>query len=278
MNCQNARETFPELLDPRTPASAHLEARAHLANCPACQRDFATLAQTLTALDTMPVPQPSPRLRQQFYALLEEEKHSAASARAAVEREQRRRSVLRWIFAPLGGAALLAVGFTFGLRFTPSTPVQTVTVADAETKQELHDLRTKIEHLETMNQLVAASFQGNQRPANDRLRGVLTSAAQENPNDRVINELISSLALDSSANVRMAALDALYPYANRDAVRATVLASLPRETNPMVQVMMIDFLAAARDFEAKPALERMSVNTLADQNVREAAKRALAQL
>jgi hypothetical protein len=278
MNCQDARATFPELLDPRTPAPAHLEARAHLANCPACQRDFATLAQTLTALDTVPDPQPSPRLRQQFYALLEEEKHSAASARAAVEREQRRRSVLRWIFAPLGGAALLAVGFTFGLRFTPSPPVQTVTVADAETKQELHDLRTKIEHLETMNQLVAASFQSNQRPANDRLRGVLTSAAQENPNDRVINELISSLALDSSANVRMAALDALYPYANRDAVRATVLASLPRETNPMVQVMMIDFLAAARDFEAKPALERMSVNTLADQNVREAAKRALAQL
>jgi hypothetical protein len=278
MNCQVARETFPELLDPRTPATAHLEARAHLANCPDCQRDFAGLAQTLTALDTLPEPQPSPRLRQQFYARLEEEKHSAATARAAVEREQRRRSVLRWIFAPLSGAALLAAGFSIGMRFAPATPVQTVTVADAETKQELHDLRTKIEHLETMNQLVAASVQGNQRPAADRLRGVLTSAAQENPNERVINELISSLALDSSANVRMAALDALYPYASRDAVRASVLASLPREGNPMVQVMMIDFLAAARDFEAKPALERMSVNTLADQNVREAAKRALAQL
>jgi hypothetical protein len=278
MNCQAASETFSELLDPRTPATAHLDARTHLANCPDCQREFAALAQTLTALDTLPVPPPSARLRQQFYAMLEEEKHSAASARAAVEREHRRRSVWRWVLAPLGTVALLAFGFGAGIRFAPVTVPQTVAVSDPETKRELHDLRAKIEHLETMNQLVAASFQENQRPGNDRLRGVLTSAALDNPNDRVINELISSLALDSSPNVRLRALEALYPYADRDLVRASVLASLPRESSPLVQVTMIDFLAAARDAEAKPALERMSVNTLADQNVREAAKRALAQL
>src|SRR5687767_12093244 len=113
MNCQRARETFSELLDRRTPATAHLEARTHLAGCPDCQREFAGLSQTLDSLDAMPTTPPSPRLRQNFYAMLEEEKHSAASIRAAAEREfrARRTPLLRWILAPLAGCALVALGF-----------------------------------------------------------------------------------------------------------------------------------------------------------------------
>lgn len=276
MNCQDARANFTELLDSRTPATAHLDARSHLANCPDCQREFASLAQTLTALDNLSVPAPSPRLRQQFYATLEEEKHSAASARDAIEREHRRRAVWRWILAPIGGAALLAFGFLAGTRFSTAPAPQTVIATDPETKRELHDLRTKIEHLETMNQLVASSLQ--ERPGNDRLHGVVTSGSVDNPNERDLNELITSLVLDPSVGVRLRALEALYAHADREVVRTSVLASLTRENSPLVQVAMIDFLASAQDTEAKPALERMSVNSSADQNVREAAKRALAQL
>jgi hypothetical protein len=279
MNCQAAREQFSELLDSRTPATALPEPRAHLAQCPDCQREFAQLAQTLAALDGVPVGAPSPQLRKDFYAMLEEEKHSAASARAVAEGEQRRRQVRlrRWVIAPLAGVALVAGGFTAGLRYAPiSAPP--VAIIDPDTKRELHELRTKIDHLEAMNQLVASAFQPDQRPANERLRGVLTSAAVANPNERVITELITSLALDPSTNVRLRALEALYPHADREAVRAGVLGALTRESNPLVQVQIIDFLAAARDNAAKPELERMSTNQLIDQTVREAAKRAVAQL
>jgi hypothetical protein len=41
---------------------------------------------------------------------------------------------------------------------------------------------------------------------------------------------------------------------------------------------MINFLAAARDHEAKSALEKMTTNDRVDENVRLAAKRAVAQL
>ena len=282
MNCQSARETFAELLDSRTPATAHLEARAHLANCPDCQREFAALSQTLTALDQLPIAPPSPQLRRNFYAMLEEEKHSAASTLAAAERRARSRrfALLGWILGPVAACALVALGFVGGRATAPhsSTTVPTV-AADTETKRELQDLRAKVDRLDAMNQLVAATFQGQQQqPATDRLRVVLTSAAQENPTERMINELIASLALDSSANVRLRALEALYPHADRDVVRAAVLTSLTREANPLVQVRMIDFLAAARDHEAKSTLEKMLVNEQVDQTVRQAAKNALAQL
>lgn len=291
MNCQRAREILPELLDARPPttepgATAQSSeigaARAHLAMCPDCQREFSTLQQTLAALDAVPAGKPSPALRQNFYAMLEAEKQAvtapAAASASTSRRESPRSPLLRWLIGSLAGCGLAALGFVVGLRVAPTPAPQTVAVADPETKRELHELRTKIEQMETMNQIVAASFAQQQRPATERLRGVVTSASLEKPNDNVIDALIASLALDPSSNVRLRALDALYPYADRDVVRAGVLASLARESNPVVQLSMIDFLAGARDAEAKPALERMSANELVDKSVREAAKRALAQL
>ena len=41
----DARERLP-ILDRRTAATDHLEARAHLASCPDCQREFAAFSQT----------------------------------------------------------------------------------------------------------------------------------------------------------------------------------------------------------------------------------------
>jgi hypothetical protein len=285
MNCTRARETFSELLDPRTRLrqgsggqAAHLEeAQAHLANCPDCQREFSSLRQTLAALDVMPTPSPTPRLRQNFYAMLEEEKHSAASLRVATARDHRARrvSLWGWILSPVAAVALLVLGFVVGQRSRPAaTPAPA-----ADTVAMRQEIKSLQEQVSKMGQLVGYSLlQQQQRPANDRLRGVLTSATVENPNDKVLNDLIGSLALDSSANVRLRALEALYPHADQEVVRAGVLASLPREQNPLVQVSMIDFLAAARDREATPALEKLSTSDNADPSVREAAKRALTQL
>lgn len=277
MNCTPAREKFPELLDARTAATAHLEARTHLAGCPDCQREFSALSQTLAALDAMPTPSPTPRLRKNFYAMLEEEKNSAASLRVATERERHahRVSWLGWILAPLGAAALLTLGFVVGQRSAP-TPASAPATDTVAMREEIKTLQAQVSK---MGQLVGYSLlQQQSRPANDRLRGVLTSATLENPNEKTLNDLIGALATDPSANVRLRALEGLFPHAGQEVVRAAVLASLPREQNPLVQVSMIDFLTASRDHEATPALEKLSTSTAADPSVRDAAKRALTQL
>ena len=117
-----------------------------------------------------------------------------------------------------------------------------------------------------------------QGPATERLREVLASANADQPNDKVLDALISAVAFDPSVNVRLRALEALYPHANRNIVREGVLAALPREQNPLVQLELIDFVAAARDRQATPILQTISQNEQANQTVRDAAQRALAQL
>jgi len=273
MNCSRAQENFPDLLDGRRAASATADVRAHLASCPDCQREYASLAQTLAALDRLPPAKPSPHLRAGFYALLEEEKNSAASVQAAVVRQRRaaRTSLWRWILSPLAAGALALAGFFAGTRYAPPAPAPTI---DPATKRELAELRAKVDGV---GQLVGYTFL-QQRSASERLQGILTTLDQKKPDQKILANLIGALALDPSVNVRLSALDALYPHAAEQLVRTGVLASLPREQNPLVQVAMIDFLVAARDRDATPELERMSRSASIDTAVRDAAKRALAQL
>jgi hypothetical protein len=274
MNCQSARDTFSELLDRRTPATAHLEARAHLAGCPDCQREFSALSQTLAALDAMPTPTPSPRLRQNFYAMLEEEKNSAASVRVAAAHEQRARriSLWGWILSPLAAAALVALGFVGGTRYASPAAPQT----DTATKQQLADLQKQVKQ---MTQLVGYSLlQQQQGTVSGRMQEVLAAAKSDQPSEKVLDDLVRALALDPSVNVRLRALEALYSHSDNQNVRAGVRASLPREQSPLVQLEMIDFFAAAHDRDAAPALEKLSQDEAIDRTVRDAARRALAQL
>ena len=278
MNCHAAQALFPELLDRHTPADAHADVRAHLAGCPECQRQFSELSQTLAALDAMPDPTPTPRLRQNFYAMLEEEKHSAVAFAQSARPARRSLGVIGWILSPLAACALVALGFVAGTR--SAAPAAG---AGEATQHELASMRQQIakqnEQLGKMTQLVGYQLlQQQQGPANDRLREVLASANTEKPDDKVLDNLISALAFDPSSNVRLRALEALYPHAGRAAVRSSVLASLPREQNPLVQLEMIDFLAAARDRDAAPVLTKLSQNESLDRSVRDAARRALAQL
>jgi len=282
MNCQRARDVFSELLDTRTAATAHLDARAHLANCPECQREFAVLTQTATALDAMPTPPPSSRLRKNFYAMLEEEKHSAASVRAVAKREQRARraSLWRWVLSPILACGLLLLGFALGKRSLPlaASPAS----SEGSTTRELAALREQMtqqrEQISDMKKLVSISIlQQQQNPASERLKDVLAAAKSANPSVKVLEDLVLVLALDPNANVRLRAIEALYPHAEREVVRGGVLNALSREQNPLVQLDLIDFVAAAQDPNATPVLEKISADETADRTVRDAAKFALAQ-
>ena len=279
MNCTQAQERFAELLDSRLSESDTDTVRAHLAACPDCQRDYSSLAQTLSALDKLPATKPSPRLRANFYASLEEEKNSATSIRAAVARRHRasRISLWTWVLSPIAAIAIALAGFHLGTQYGAASSVPPVAAApadDADMKRELAELRAKVD---SVGQLVGFSLL-QQRSTSERLQSVLSTLDNKTPDQKVIGNLIGALALDPSVNVRLSALDALFPHADQQLVRTGVHASLPREPNPLVQVAMIDFLVAARDREATPELQKMARDESIDRQVREAAKRGLAQL
>ncbi|MBL9208145.1 MAG: zf-HC2 domain-containing protein [Opitutaceae bacterium] len=282
MNCERIQECFIDYQSGTLPTADAAQIRNHLKSCLTCQREWSGLQETLLKLDRLPTPVPSGRMAAQFYAWLEEEQRTADAPNPfAIARSRLDALIASWLparplFQAAAGLALLLGGIWAGshlLNEQPS-PQPTPSAAEARLLAEVSDLRNRVD---SMGQFVAYSLQ-QQQSGNRRLQGVLTTLDRSETNDRVLAELLNTLAFDPSTNVRLCALEALYPHVGRDEVRAGVLAALPREASPLVQVAMIDFVAAARDHAAAPALEELTRSLSIDKAVRDAARRALVQL
>jgi hypothetical protein len=282
MNCTTARDRLPELLLAPCARAEDADLRAHLAACPDCRSEQASLQRALDALEAAPGPPPSPRLRQAVRAAIEAAKRAQRAALAQPSRRARpalapfARRPWRRLLLPLAAAGLVALGFIAGRRSSSpasslaATPIGT----DAANRQDIARLNAR---LDAMSQVIASSLLP-QRPGNERLQRVLAEGSAAPANRRVAAGLVESLALDPSVNVRLSALDALYAHADDPTVRASVVACLNREPSPLVQVAMIDFLVGARDRDATPEIRKLAADDKTDLDVRESARRALDQL
>jgi len=270
MNCAQAREHLPELIDDRLPAGTAAEIRRHLEECPACRHEFETLTLTLRSLDALPEARPSQRLRAGVLASIEAEKRAlrADRRRPAAQPPRAFPGVWRIGLRVLGACALVAAGYFAGAHRVPPA-------ADT-TARQLAELKSR---MDSMGQLVSYTLLQQQKSsANDRLESVLASAASPHPSENAVDNLVTTLVLDPSVNCRLNAVEALYAHADSDVVRSAVRMSLPREQSPLVQLAIIDFLTAIRDRNSAPAFQKLTVNALADPSVRAAAGRALTQL
>lgn len=270
MNCERVQESFLDYQDGRLPPADAAAVREHLKTCLTCQRAWAGLQEISLKLDRLPPVAPSPRLRAQFFAMLETHRRAADSRSPFVLM----RSRVDRFFALLLPArpalqfalvcAVLGAGFLIGVRYLRPAG------ADPALTQEIAELRNRVDSMSY------AMLQ--QQPTTDRVTTVLATLDQKETGQRVVSGLLNTLAYDPSVNVRLSALEALYPHASLPEVRSAVAAALPREPSPLVQVTMIDFLAASRDPAAFATLENVSRTPTYDQAVRDAARRAIAML
>ena len=276
MNCQRVQDCFIEYQDGTLAPDESAGVRTHLASCPSCQREWAALQEITRKLDQLPAAEPGPRLRENFYAMLETHQRAADSRRPFTFAKGR----LEAFFAALlparpslqfaGALALLAGGLLAGARFLPPRPDPAATSAQAE----IAALRARVDD---MSQLVSYSLL-QQKSTSERLQTVLAAMELKSPDRQVLTELVGTLAFDPSVNVRLSAVEALAPHAQDRLVRAGLVSALSRESAPLVQLAMIEVLGSVHETAAAPVFEHFSRDETADKNVREAARRALAAL
>jgi MoxR-like ATPase len=83
---------------------------------------------------------------------------------------------------------------------------------------------------------------------------------------------------DPNVNVRLACVDALRRFRGRDVVRRGTIQALAESSFPLVQIAIIDFMVETRDHQAVEALERLSMDSMANEAVRGRAVWGLQQL
>jgi len=279
MDRQRLQDSFIDYQAGKLPAHEAAKIRELLKHSLECQREWADLQRTLIALDKLPEPEPSPRLRANFNLWLEE----AQAELDAPSPFALARSRIDSFFAALLPSrpalqfaltvVVLIVGMVAGTRLLPTAEPQVVVQADPATQQEIADLRAQVE---SMNRVVSTQLLA--QPASNRLQSVIAALNDGEANDHTLARLLNTLAFDPSVNVRLTALEALYAHVDLAPVRAGVLNALPRETSPLVQVAMIDFVVASRDDGAEAALNALTRNPATNDVVREAARRGLVRL
>jgi hypothetical protein len=234
----------------------------HLRACRACGAEVDGLNETWQMLGTVPADRPD---------------SAAMRARldAALDGYQRGLRVER---ATLGGFARIRM---YGLQFATAAAVLVLgvgigrqTAPPPASDPQLAMLR---EELRDMRQMVTLSLL-QQQSASERLKGVSFTTQIEQPGSEVTLALLDALMHDANVNVRLATIDALKRFAARESVHRGMIEALARQTSPLVQIALIDFVVETNDRDAAGTLRRLLGDPMLDQAVRGRAAQALQQI
>jgi hypothetical protein len=262
MRCEEIRAYLADHLAGTLAPDVAGEVAAHLRTCRACAASADGLDETWQLLGAMPADRPdSAAMRARFEAAVDGYQHGLGVECARPGRFGRIRTYgLQFAAA----AAVLVLGVGIGRGTTPR----------AVTDPQLALLR---EELRDMRQMVTLSLL-QQQSASERLKGVSFTSQIEQPGGEVTLALLDTLMHDPNVNVRLATIDALKRFAGGENVRRGVLEALARQTSPLVQIALIDYVVETNDRGAADTLRRLSSDPMLDQAVRGRATQALQQI
>jgi len=275
MQCQDISAKVVDHLAGALGGPERHEFEAHLASCPVCRAEVESLSQTWDRLADIPAIRPdSAAMRARLNALLTDTTREASRIDASAQIQSgkategprialpgSRESISSWLqrhisprFLLQGCAAvlLLVIGIQLGWQIRPPGSREV-----RELSQQVRDLR----------QMVTLSLM-QQQSASERLEGVSWSNQLDRPGSEVVAALIDTLMHDANVNVRLASIDALKRFAERDVVRSAAVRALDTQSSPLVQMALIDFVVETQDRGALDTLKRLSHDNTVNASVR----------
>ncbi|MBW3545159.1 MAG: HEAT repeat domain-containing protein, partial [Bacteroidetes bacterium] len=149
------------------------------------------------------------------------------------------------VFGQLAAAiALLLMGYAAGTYLEkPASGLP----ADAST--EITAMRQELSQLKDLLQQGATTGQ--------RLQAVNVASTATNPDAELLMALVHTMHFDDNVNVRLAAVEALLNYRQYPQVRQALIHSLGIQTDPNVQLMLIQGLTQMQEKEALPQMQEL---------------------
>jgi len=260
--CHELEALLPAYVEHSLPAAEAERVAAHLPGCPGCQLQVAQLRALTHDLDAALPEVPRTALRANFMAMLEQQKQqlkpeAAAPAPVAAPARPEAKAVAMWPTAGLNtwmrvaaSIVLIATGVLLGrnLHWGPQGGPGVATTTPADPSQQTHT--------ELARALTPAN--GQVVSASDRIQLVTNSTKETEPGDATVQVLLNTLNFDPNPNVRLATCEALYRLRADPRVREGLVHALSVQTDPNVQITLIDMVVSMRVRRAVPQLERLS--------------------
>jgi hypothetical protein len=273
MNCEEIKIHLIDLIDNNLSAELRKEVEQGLANCPDCQQEYEELKMLFQTFQKQPLVPTPKALDDNFYAFLEQEKAGERISKSFMEvvsedTENSKELLVKtrgvqtptmagtFTFASVfsrkasllriaASIALLIASFFFGRQ----SVIEQNSEAIALLKQEIANTK----NLVMLNML-------KQESASDRIKAVGYVYDMEDADKETIDALINVMNYDKSINVRLEAINALYYFGDKKEVRQAMTKSLRLQTEPNLQIALIEMLVRLKEKEAVNEMQRLMEN------------------
>ncbi len=261
-NCKYIQPLLIDFVDKKLDKEKTGFVRRHLESCKLCRDEVDGLVVLFDEMNKIEDEQPDENLKQNFTAMLEAEKQKVS--KPSIKKTGRK----IWLQSPLGqvaaGVALLIAGMMLGLLIRTNSG-QDMEVA--ELKNEVDNIKdmlilTKLDQPIASERIIAASY----------LEEMTT------PDHRVLQALISTMNTDNNTNVRMAALNALAKFRNQQIVGDALVETLSIQTDPIIQISLINILVEMQDTRAVDKMKKILDNNNTNESVKKLAEKGILTL
>jgi hypothetical protein len=257
MNCKESFELMQEYFSGNISEHDLIKLKQHLELCEECHRKFLEIEKLSIAFDHMPDLKPGSDSGEFIDDIIQQEYNNTGKS-------IRFTGIPHWTLIPAVIAASIIL--FFGGFFT----------GKIHNKQYLEDqeiIALRKEVNETKNLMILNLLE--QQSASKRIMAANYAEELEEIKPEVMDALVYSLNNDYSANVRLAALEALSRYTDYPFVRFELIKSFENEKDPIIQLNMINMMVLLNEKSSVHIMQKLVNDEHTPKIVREQAKKGL---
>lgn len=266
MKCEEFEKVMIDYLDNSLEGTCREDIEKHLASCERCMDEVKDFQHILHTISTSNTEVPDDALRINFYHML----HAEMQRQKSSQLRQPMTSLRIWTrpFVKVAAAlALLIIGTFLGMMIKSSSkPI--------ETNTELSQLKKEVSTLKE----VALFRMLNEESPSERIKAVNYSEEIPSPDKKVFEALIATLNLDKNVNVRLAAAYSLSKFTDRKQVRDSLVESLARQTDPIIQIVLMNILVEKKESSAIKSIQKIISDKNTLKEVKDAGEKSIVRL
>lgn len=241
MNCKQVIQNLPEYLENSLSNQDLKMVEIHLSNCKSCVDELDKLKMIEEMLSQVNEAEPPKQLQFSIQQMIEDEKKSIQLS--LKDRIDRKHISLSIVLKVAAGLLLLITGGFIGYN------IKSIGNSSDEV------LGMKQEMVEMKNLVILSLIK--QESASERIKAVSYIKEISQPDPKLIETLFNTLNTDRNVNVRLAAAQALSKYQDNQEISGGIVKSLETQTEPLVQIMLINLAVQSGNSDAAPELTKL---------------------
>jgi Putative zinc-finger len=264
MKCGEVESKMIDYLDKNLEESVCREIEMHLKTCERCLDELKDFQKVLNLISKEEMIKPDDSLRINFYHML----HSQIRKYDESNKSLPGKPSAHWYdlshYRIAAAIVLLVCGTFIGMLVHAG-------FNNSYTASELKQLHSEVSDLKKTTMFTLLKGESS----SDRIQAVGYAADAGDPDQNILDALVNTLNYDRNVNVRMAAAYALSKFADQHSVCDSLVRSLSLQTDPILQITLINILAEKKEKSALEPIQEIIANRSTLKEVRAVAENSL---